>query len=262
MPNLFSKFGADVLAVNPYFSTSGRRDFDPVVGAERVAALVRASGAHLGAIIDPDGERLTIVDDIGRVLTHTEALLAFVTLVRDHLLGDSIALPVNTTRQAAAIAAVGGVKVRPTKISTPALMTAATDPAVGFAADGAGGYILPGFLPAFDGAAALLKLLDLLARADTRLSTVVDDLPKVHVVHDTIVTPWEQKGLVMRSLVEMAGRDVELVDGVKVLYPDGWALALPDPEEPLTHVWSEASADAEARKIGQEYVRRIRQLLR
>ncbi len=262
MPNLFSKFGADVLAVNPYFSTSSRRDFDPVAGAERVAGLVRASGAHLGAIIDPDGERLTVVDDMGRTLTHTEALLAFVTLVCDHLLGDSIALPANTTRQAGAIAGRSGVKVRPTKISTPALMTASTDPAVGFAADGAGGFILPGFLPAFDAAAALLKLLDLLARADIRLSTVVDGLPKVHVVHDTIVTPWEQKGLVMRSLVELAGRDVELVDGVKVLYPDGWALALPDPDEPLTHVWAEASADAEARTIGQEYVRRIRQLLR
>ena len=82
-----------------------------------------------------------------------------------------------------------------------------------------GGYILPGFLPAFDGAAALLKMLDLLARADTRLSEVVDGLPKVHLVHDTVVTPWEQKGLVMRSLMEMAGRDVELVDGVKVLLP-------------------------------------------
>jgi hypothetical protein len=39
-------------------------------------------------------------------------------------------------------------------------------------------------------------------------------------------------------------------------------LALPDPEEPVTHVWAEASSDAEARKLAQEYSRRIRQLLR
>ena len=38
-------------------------------------------------------------------------------------------------------------------------------PASGFAADGEGGYILPGFLPAFDAAAALVKMLDLLARS-------------------------------------------------------------------------------------------------
>ena len=50
----------------------------------------------------------------------------------------------------------------------------------------------------------------------------------------------------MRSLVEMSKeRELELVDGVKVIHEDGWALALPDPEEPVTHVWAESSSDAE-----------------
>ncbi|MFZ1490890.1 MAG: sugar phosphate nucleotidyltransferase [Ilumatobacteraceae bacterium] len=262
MPTLLGKLNADVLAVNPFASTAGRLQRDPVVAVERVAGLVRASGAHLGVVLDPDGERLTVVDDLGRILTHTEALLAFVSMVCDHLLGDSIALPVNITMRAAELANAKGVNIRQTKLSTPALMAAATDPAVGFASDGAGGYILPGFLPAFDAAAALLKLLDLLGRSAVRLSEVVDNLPKVHQAHETIVTPWEQKGLVMRSLVEMAGRNVELVDGVKMSYPEGWVLALPDPEEPVTHVWSEAGSDAEARRLGQEYARRIRQLVR
>ena len=76
------------------------------------------------------------------------------------------------------------------------------------------------------------------------------------------MTPWEQKGLVMRSLVEQGTRELVLVDGVKVLYDDGWALALPDPEEPVTHVWAEAGTDSDARRLAQEYVRRIRQMLR
>ncbi|MEO6159028.1 MAG: mannose-1-phosphate guanyltransferase, partial [Ilumatobacteraceae bacterium] len=133
---------------------------------------------------------------------------------------------------------------------------------VGFAADGDGGYILPGFLPAFDGAGALLKMLDLLARSKRQLSHVLDGLPKVHLVHDTVVTPWDQKGMVMRTLMELAGRDVELIDGVKMRYADGWLLALPDPEEPVTHLWAESSTEAEARRLVQEYARRIRQLVR
>ena len=262
MPTLLGKLGADVLAVNPYVSTAGRVGFDTEQALSRVAGLVRASGAHLGAVIDADGERLRLVDDQGRVLTDTEALLAFVELVSDHLLGDTIALPVNITRCAGEIAAAHGVQVVPTKMSTPALMAAANDPAVGFAADGAGGYILPGFLPAFDGAAALLKMLDLLARSGRSLSDVVDALPKVHLVHETVVTPWEQKGMVMRTLMEMGSRDVELVDGVKINHATGWMLALPDPEDPVTHIWAEASTDSEARQLAQEYARRIRQLVR
>jgi len=262
MPTLLGKLGADVLAVNPYLSTAARVNFNPAEAADRVAGLVLASGAHLGAIIDADGERLTLIDNEGRVLNHTDALLVFVDLVCDHLLGDTIALPVSVTQQASAIAAAHNVDVVQTKISIAALMSAATEPAVGFASDGAGGYILPGFLPAFDGAGALLKMLDLLARHDRSLAEVVDALPKVHLTHETVITPWEQKGLVMRSLVEMGGRDVVLIDGVKVVHADGWVLALPDPEEPVTHVWAEGATDGDARKLAQEYSRRIRQLLR
>lgn len=262
MPRLLGKLNADVLAVNPYVSTASSIGRDRQVAADRVAGLVRASGAHLGAVLDPDGDRLTVVDDEGRILSDTELLLAFVELVCDHLLGDAIALPVHITSVAKRLAESKGVRTLDTKLSLPALMAAATDPSVGFAADGAGGVILPGFMPAFDAAGALLKLMDLLARADRRLSEVVNGLPQVHQAREAVVTPWEQKGLVMRSLVEMSGRDVVLVDGVKVPHGDGWVLALPDPEEPVTHVWAEADSDAEARRLAQEYARRIRQLVR
>jgi len=69
--------------------------------------------------------------------------------------------------------------------------------------------------------------------------------------------------MVMRSLVEMSkDRDVQLIDGVKVRHDGGWALALPDPEEPVTHLWTEAATDREAKALAGEYARRIRQLLR
>jgi mannose-1-phosphate guanylyltransferase/phosphomannomutase len=263
MPNVLANLQADVLGVNPYASTAGRLSSDPKASAERVSALVRASGAHLGALLDPDGERLTVVDDEGEVLSDTEALLVFLELVREHLLGDRIALPVNITARASEIAARSSVKVHHTKISAAALMTTSTDRGVGFAADGRGGFILPGFLPAFDASAALVKLLDLLARTDRPLSEVRRSLPVVSMAHETVTTPWESKGLVMRTLVEGADAPLELVDGVKALYPDGsWALALPDPDAPLTHVWAEAGSSGDAKTLAKEWVKRIRRVVR
>ena len=262
MPNVLAKLGADVLAVNPYASTAGMLRFDRDAAAQRVAGLVGASGAHLGGVLGPAGERLTLIDDEGHVLTDTESTLAMLELVGDHLLGDTVALPVNVTTHAERLAQAHGIRVRPTKLTAQALADAATEPGVGMAADGQGGFILPGFLPAFDAAAAFVKVLDLLARTGKRLSTLVAALPRVHVAHETVVTPWDQKGMVMRSLVEVANRDLLLVDGVKLFHDDGWALALPDPEEPVTHVWAEAGTDSDARRLAQEYVRRIRQMVR
>jgi mannose-1-phosphate guanylyltransferase / phosphomannomutase len=263
MPNVLAKLGLEVLAVNPYASTSGMLREDLRAHASGVADLVRAAGANLGAVIDPSGERLVLIDDEGRILSNTEALLGFIQLLPAKILGDKIALPVSVTQVAAEIAASQGTSIRWTKLSNPALMDAATEPGVGFAGNQQGEFILPGFIPAFDAAAAFVKMLDLLAFHERQLSEVVATLPKVHVVHETVVTPWEQKGAVMRSLVELSkDRDVELVDGVKVTHGSGWALALPDPEEPFTHIWAEAGTDTDAQRLAQEYARRIRQMVR
>ena len=263
MPNVLAKLGLDALAVNPFVSTAGVLRDHLHQHAQYVAELVRTSGSQLGGVIDPDGERLILVDDGGRVLSDSESLLAFLALLPGSLLGDKVALPVSATKAATDLLASHDIGVLPTKLHSAALMDAATEPGVGFAANGEGGFILPGFVPAFDAAAAFVKMLDLLALDGRPLSVIVDSLPRVHIAHETIVTPWEQKGVVMRSLVESSkGRETELIDGVKVHHDGGWALALPDPEDPVTHVWAEASSDADARRLAQEYARRIRQLVR
>src|SRR5690606_13598397 len=138
-------------------------------------------------------------------------------LIGPTLRGQRVALPVSTTSRAAELLDPNGVAVQWTKTSEPALMAASSEPGVGFAGNQQGRFILPAFLPGFDAAATFVKLLDLLAMHGRSLSEVVAGLPRVHLVHETVVTPWDQKGTVMRMLMEQSkDRDVELVDGVKV----------------------------------------------
>jgi mannose-1-phosphate guanylyltransferase/phosphomannomutase len=264
MPNLLSKLGADILTINPFASTAMAASFDPDAHTRQVADLVRASGAHLGVVINPDGERLRLIDDSGRPLSNDEALYGLLTLVVTMCEKARVALPVAVSRQAERICQAAGAAIVWTKLSASSLMEAAMSNDVVFAASQDAGYIFPRFLPAYDATATFVNVLELLARTGMRLSKVIDGLDRVHVVHETVVTPWEQKGMVMRTLVERAAPDREtvLVDGVKLIHEDGWALMLPDPEEPLTHVWAEGTTDGEARALAQEYTRRIRQMLR
>ncbi|HET7522927.1 MAG TPA: sugar phosphate nucleotidyltransferase [Acidimicrobiales bacterium] len=268
MPNVLSKLGAEVLSVNPYASTRQSLSFDRWEHAAKVSELVRASGAHLGAVIDSDGEYITFVDDNGHVLTDDQGLMALLRLVLDDAdrrggTPPTVALPVSVGRAVEAMCEEAGATLLWAKLSTPHLMELASTPGVRFAASQEGGYIFPGFLPAYDAVAALVDTLALLARSGRRMSEVVGRLPVVRVAHEAVVTPWDKKGLVMRMVMEWAkDRDITLVDGVKVSHNDGWALVFPDTEEPLTHVWAEASTDADARARAQEYARRIRNLLR
>jgi mannose-1-phosphate guanylyltransferase/phosphomannomutase len=134
---------------------------------------------------------------------------------------------------------------------------------IDFAASQEGGFIWPAFLPAYDAVATLVHLLDLLASGNRVLSSVVADVPETHVAHDVVPTPWERKGTVMRGVMERA-KDLHtvLVDGVKIVYPDGWALVLPDPELAITHVWAEGTSDVEARRLVAVHAGQVAELTR
>jgi mannose-1-phosphate guanylyltransferase/phosphomannomutase len=252
MPNVLSKIGAEVLAVNPYAATASATE--AAEGLEqRVATmreLVRASSSDLGFVFDPDGETATIIDDRGEALTAEQALLVLVRLVCEVHEHARLALPVAVSRGAETIAKEFGAQVTWTKLSAAHLMEVAGSRQVDFAASQEGGFIWPDVLPAYDATATLVKLLDLLAVVDRPLSEVVATVPPSFVAHEAVPTPWERKGTVMRGMVEWAkDRDTVLVDGIKVIYPDGWALVLPDPELPVTHVWAEGDTDADARRL-------------
>jgi mannose-1-phosphate guanylyltransferase/phosphomannomutase len=173
-----------------------------------------------------------------------------------------VVLPVSVPDAAGQICEQAGATLSFAKLSSSHLMELAARPGVAFAASRTGGFIWPRFLPAYDATATLVMLVDLLSRRGEPLSKLVGALPGVHVTHTTVATPWESKGLVMRSLMEqVAHRQTVLVDGVKVLESDGWALVLPDPEDPVTHVWAEARDDVAAAVRAAEYVARIEGML-
>ena len=266
MPSVLAKLGADVLAVNPYAATAGAASFDRRAQARQVADLVQTSRATLGAVIDPDGERITVIDDTGRVLDDSQVLYVLLALTASNNPDDGplrVAVPVTTSSRIASYAAENGIELVWTKLATPALMEAANREAVTFAAGGDGGFIWPAFVPAYDAPATFVNLLSLLAKRGVRLSKLVDDAPRVHLSREVVPTPWDQKGMVMRNLLDLAkDADTVLVDGVKVIDETGWVLLLPDPEQPTTHVIAEGSDDADAKAKSGDWARRIRNLLR
>jgi mannose-1-phosphate guanylyltransferase/phosphomannomutase len=269
LPYLLPRLGLDTLTVNGQFDEA-RTSMDPgLVGAdlERLARLVTASGADLGARFDPVAERITLVDERGIVLPFDRALLLYVDLVSRSAEPGDIALPVSTTRWACELAAKHGRTVLGTKLAASAVARAAQRDGVIFAGAEGGGYAFPGLHPSYDGLMAFGKLLELLAAEGTGLSKAVDELPEVNLVRREIPTPWGRKGAVMRQIVEAAKhRRTDDTDGIKVFHGHGegssraedWVLVVPDTVEPVTHLWAEASSLADAEELADAYEALVR----
>jgi mannose-1-phosphate guanylyltransferase/phosphomannomutase len=264
MPNLLSKVGADVLSINPYAQTPAMIAVDPAESEARVAEAVRGSGADLGAVIDAGGEHLTLIDNRGHVLSDDEAIMAYLQLTSASGAVGKVALPVTASDRALRFCAEHGVEVVLSPLSPSGLLEAAASGGVVFAADREGGYVFPGFLPAFDAAAALARLVSLLGQSETSLAEIVEAAPLMPVCHVEVPTPLEHKGLIMRTMMEQLsemGDELVLVDGIKVVRPDGWALVVPDPEHPVTHVYAEAADLLASEALAATFAARIADLV-
>jgi mannose-1-phosphate guanylyltransferase / phosphomannomutase len=160
---------------------------------------------------------------------------------------------VTVTRHVDRIAEQAGFEVVRTQHSLAALTRAAAEEGVIFAGAVGGGYVFPEFLPAYDAVASLAKLLELLAPVGRPVSELVAELPEPTLVHETLSCPWSMKGTVMRVVTEqLKGRELDLLDGIKVFDERGWAQVLPDPDEPLVHVFAEGDANGTSEELAAE----------
>jgi mannose-1-phosphate guanylyltransferase/phosphomannomutase len=140
-----------------------------------------------------------------------------------------------------------------TQASLPALTNAAAQDGMIFAGAGTGGFVFPEFLPAYDAMAALCNLLELLAPVGRPLSELVAELPQSTLVHREVHCSWSLKGTVMRVLNErFANANIDLLDGIKVFDDRGWMQVLPDPDEPVIHIYAEGNSEELSAELEEE----------
>jgi mannose-1-phosphate guanylyltransferase/phosphomannomutase len=187
-----------------------------------------------------------------------QTLLLFLRLIGSNGRRGKLAFPVTVTSQVDALLEGSDLEVVRTPASLADLTKAASEPDVVFAGAVGGGYVFPEFLPAYDAVASLCNLLELLAPAERPLSELVAELPVPTLVHDELQCPWGLKGLVMRVLTErLRDRDLDTLDGIKIFDERGWAQVLPDPDEPVVHLYAEGPT----REVSQELARELRALV-
>jgi mannose-1-phosphate guanylyltransferase/phosphomannomutase len=259
LPLVLGPLGVELVAAHA-FTGEG-----PDAGAPGLAAaigqtkrLVPAVGADLGAVFDRSAERLHLVDEQAHEVPVEQALLLFLRLLGSNGRRGKLAFPVTVTSQVERLVADSELEVVRTPSSLPELTRAAAEGGVVFAGAVGGGYAFPEFLPGYDAVASLAKLLELLAPVNRPVSELVAELPEPTLVHYQVPCPWALKGLVMRVLNErLAGRDVDLTDGIKLFDDRGWAQVLPDPDEPVIHLY----AEGETREQSEELAREVRALV-
>ena len=242
LPDLLGQLGIETIVLNASIRAIPSRQEERITMRKQLADVVKALKADLGIQIGRNGEQITVIDEMGQII-RGELLLAVVAdiILRDKP-GRSIVVPVTASSVVERIAALHGCKVVRCKAAETEIgNTTARLPEAVLGGSANGCFIFPEFQNGYDAMLATGQVLEHLTYQGRSMHQAVSELPQLVYRVDSVHCPWERKGRVMRLLVEKhQDRPMELMDGVKVqTHPDHWVLTLPDPVEPLIHVYAD-----------------------
>ena len=250
---IMGRLGLDALTVGAAMEEEAAADQQPYREAalRRLSGLVVSSGSRIGARLGPTGERLSIVDELGRVIDDGRMLLIMLDLMAASRHSGSVAVPVTTSRLAEQVAAFHGTAVRRIGAGRAALAAAADEPDVILAGDGRGRFVLPALGPGPDAVSALMMLLALMADTELSLSQLNARIPATTVLSRTVTVPWHRRAAAMRSVRQAAeGLELDTLDGLRMVEADGsWCLVLPDDDQACLTLYAEGPTAAEAVRL-------------
>ncbi|MFL5924743.1 MAG: sugar phosphate nucleotidyltransferase [Gaiellaceae bacterium] len=253
LPLMLGPLGLEAVSAHGFAADGGEPHTGLREAVGQAKRLVTAIGADFGVVFDRAGERLFLIDEQAHEIPVEQTLLLFLRLMGSDGRHGKLAFPITVTSHVEELVAGSGLEVIRTPASLAELTKAAAQDGVIFAGAVGGGYVFPEFLPAYDAVASLCKLLELLAPQVRPLSELVAELPSSTVLHRELPCPWAAKGLVMRLLNErFADRDVDVTDGIKVTDARGWVQVLPDPDEPVVHLYAEGEDEAGSEELERE----------
>jgi len=228
--------------------------------AVQVRAMVKAGHADVGLLHDADGERLGLVDETGRALSEEMTLALATEIALGERVGP-VVTNVSTSMAVDRIAARHGATVIRTPVGQPYISEAIVEHGAVIGGEGNGSVAVPRIQASHDSAAATGLLLCHLAATGRLMSELAESLPQLAMVKDhlpiepsVIYTALQE----FRDTVQDEGAAVDLLDGVKVAFEDGWVHVRASNTESMIRIIVEADTAARATDLADWARERLR----
>jgi len=240
-----------------YCEMSGRFPHDPEPTPSHLKDLraqVRSEGADLGFAVDPDVDRLALVDGNGRALSEEMTLV----LAADFLLGKTpgpMAVNLSTTGLIEKVAAGHGQTVLRTPVGEANVVEAilANDCILG--GEGNGGVIYPSIHAGRDALVGIAMVLQAVAESGRSLAEMADALPPVAMVKTKVGNDELPGGDRLKEVLQGLGAGtMDDRDGLKWIGSDAWVHVRPSNTEAVVRIIAEAKDEPAA----VELIHRVR----
>ena len=254
MPELLERLGCRVAAIN--LEPDGRFPRPPEPLPEhlkQLGALVRRHKADVGIAVDPDVDRLALVDERGKAIGEDYTLAFAVRAVLGKRgKGKTVVCNLSTSLVVEDAARDCGAQVvrSPVGEAHVARTILAHKAAVG--GEGNGGVMYPPLHVGRDAPLAAAFVLALLTRERRSVSELVAGAPRYSIVKDKVSRGPRLEPVYEGLRRAFGAAAVDTQDGLRLAWPDRWLHVRPSNTEPIIRLIAEAPTVADAQRLIDE----------
>ncbi len=259
IPELLRKFGCEVIVLN--CSTTGRFAHPPEPTPDNIketAEFVKNQKADIGFVVDPDADRLVLINEKGEAIWEELTIVLAINAVGEFLeyfnpKSNKVVVNYSTTQTTDFISKKYGLEVLRAPVGEINVVQKLKEVEGVVGGEGSGGVILPFCHYGRDSLVGISLILSLLAKYNKPISEIVENYPKFYMKKNKIeVTEFFDE--LIEDLVNSLGLtllDVISEDGYRFQTDFGWIHIRKSNTEPIARIIYETSNFEESNKLSK-----------
>jgi phosphomannomutase len=265
IPKLLRALGIQEI-IELYCEPNGHFPHDPEPIPENlseISAIVKKSNAHLGLVVDPDVDRLAIVDENGDMFGEEYTLVAVADYVLSHEKGNTVsnlssskALKIVTEKRGGSYfaSAVGEVNV--------VEMMKANNAVIG--GEGNGGIIYPALHYGRDALVGIALFLTQLVKSGKSCSSLRATYPDLHISKNKIQL---DDAIILDDVLQKIekkymSQPLNTIDGIRIEFDNDWVHLRKSNTEPIIRIYAESDSMHKADVLARKLIDDIREIIK
>ena len=263
IPQLLEELGCEVVKL--YCEPNGHFPHNPEPLKEHlgdICELMKTEKADVGIVVDPDVDRLALVDENGELFGEEYTLVAVADYLLRHQKGAAIS-NLSSSRALRDVARDLGSEYFASAVGEVNVVTLMKEKNAVIGGEGNGGIIYPELHYGRDSLVGVALFLTHLAKENKTASELRATYPSYFMGKKKIeLTPdIDVDSLLTKMEKEYQTEDISTIDGVKIDFENNWVHLRKSNTEPIIRIYTEAFSQEEADRLGDQMIEKIRSLI-
>ncbi len=218
-----------------------------------ITRAVKENNADLGFVVDPDVDRLAIVDENGNMFGEEYTLVAVADYILAHNPGNTVS-NLSSTKALGELTRKYGAGYFPSAVGEVNVVEKMKETDAVIGGEGNGGVIYPDLHYGRDALVGVALFLSFLARSGLTCSQLRKKYPFYHISKEKIqLTPGLDLDYLLKELKDhFKENPVNDTDGLKITFSEGWVHLRKSNTEPVIRLYVEADDSKTAANLAGE----------